>query len=390
MAHATKELKVKKQGAREKGAQHKAWGDEDNERLKVLVDEGKSARAIARANASRGWSISTVKRKVKELKKGGEISRKAGQGRPHVHNHDAAAATMAAMVSAGKETSVSDMAKKCKMSKSTARRILQHRLKFKSVKKVQSKRMSEKTRQKRVERATALKKALEGSNGIDLKKIWWSDESFFRLNQDPTNRNNDRIWIPKHCRKADVPASEIVREVAGPMKGVMVTLSVNYEKGAIAPQIITPGIKICADTYKQSLEDHIFPHIEAAYLATPTGNSDAKSWIWMQDGASSHTATGVAAYLDKYLGKKRWIRDWPPSSPDLNPLDFSLWSVLKSRVYESKADTLPQLKALAMQAAQELGPNLIKEAIAQVPRRLELLLECEGKAFEYKMKKHEK
>ena len=56
----------------------------------------------------------------------------------------------------------------------------------------------------------------------------------------------------------------------------MVTLSANRLKGAITPQILKPGVKIKQEVYMESIQDHISPHIEAAY----DNEADRKKWIW--------------------------------------------------------------------------------------------------------------
>ncbi|GFT47998.1 DUF4817 domain-containing protein [Trichonephila clavipes] len=61
---------------------------------------------------------------------------------------------------------------------------------------------------------------------------------------------------------------------------------------------------------------------------------------FMQDGATSHTAKPVKAFLIQTFGEDRIVSRhcrylWPPRSPDLTPADFWLWGYLKSRVYLS-------------------------------------------------------
>ena len=107
----------------------------------------------------------------------------------------------------------------------------------------------------------------------------------------------------------------------------------------------------------------------------------------MQDGASSHTAQTVVSYLDTYLGKRRWIRDWPPLSPDLNPLDFGIWSILKTKVGERGPKSPPDLKAFIMQEVKNLSVETVRKCVDELPRRLECLVECKGGAFEYMMGK---
>jgi len=35
---------------------------------------------------------------------------------------------------------------------------------------------------------------------------------------------------------------------------------------------------------------------------------------------------------------------WPPNSPDLNPVDYTMWSVLQERVYRTKISDVDKLK----------------------------------------------
>ena len=373
--------------ARKKGTKKNKWRPEDFAILKSMLGEGKTVRDIALQHRDRGWSKSTVARRVAQLEKGSTACRKNGQGRKRTARTNEAVQRVVRHLAAASsgEKSLTNIVKKCGVSKWAARSILSEDLKMKSVRKVQSKRMSDKTRQRRLERATAIRDSLKSAakKSLQLGKIWWSDESFFRLDTLPLNRNNDRVWISRSQKKADLPAAEIVRSAGGDMRGVMACLSINRELGAIAPQIIKPGVKINKEVYLESLQDHVFPHIESKYQDIES----RKSWVWMQDGASSHTAGDVSSYLDKYLGKRRWIRDWPPSSPDLNPLDFGIWAILKADVSKQSPKSLPELKMCIMKAVQSLPPELIKNTIDQVPARLDALVESDGHAFEHKLGK---
>ena len=41
----------------------------------------------------------------------------------------------------------------------------------------------------------------------------------------------------------------------------------------------------------------------------------------------------VIEYLEKKVPELLPPDFWPPSSPDLNPVDYGLWSILKKNVY---------------------------------------------------------
>jgi len=74
------------------------------------------------------------------------------------------------------------------------------------------------------------------------------------------------------------------------------------------------------------------------------------TWIVMyfqHDGAPSHYTRHVMRHLYDTF-PNRWIVrgstiNWPPRSPDLTPLDFCLWGLMKSEAYRKKVDTRDEL-----------------------------------------------
>jgi len=68
---------------------------------------------------------------------------------------------------------------------------------------------------------------------------------------------------------------------------------------------------------------------------------------FQHDGAPSHYTRHVMQHLNVTF-PKRWIGrgstiNWPPRSPDLTPLDFCLWGLMKCEVYRKKVDTRDEL-----------------------------------------------
>jgi len=35
---------------------------------------------------------------------------------------------------------------------------------------------------------------------------------------------------------------------------------------------------------------------------------------------------------------------WPPNSPDLNPVDYVIWSVMQERVYQTRVHDIDELR----------------------------------------------
>ena len=55
--------------------------------------------------------------------------------------------------------------------------------------------------------------------------------------------------------------------------------------------------------------------------------------------------------------------DWPARSPDLNPLDFCMWCVLKSKVYIPKPRTMVELRNNITREVAQLEPSMLCRAI---------------------------
>ncbi|KAJ4447246.1 hypothetical protein ANN_09250 [Periplaneta americana] len=84
------------------------------------------------------------------------------------------------------------------------------------------------------------------------------------------------------------------------------------------------------------------------------------------DGAPPHFSLAVREHLDRRF-EQRWIGRggpivWPPLSPDLTPLNFFLWGLMKSLVYEAPVETAEDLVARVVVAAGEIAdtPGVIE------------------------------
>ncbi|GFY02826.1 DUF4817 domain-containing protein [Trichonephila clavipes] len=107
-----------------------------------------------------------------------------------------------------------------------------------------------------------------------------------------------------------------------------------------------------------------------------------------QDGATSHTANPVKAFLIQTFGEDRIISrgcryPWPPRFPNLTPADFWLWGYLKSRVYLSGPSSLSELKDAIRREVSSIHPDMLHSAVAGFVTRLECLLPCGGGHVEH-------
>jgi hypothetical protein len=72
---------------------------------------------------------------------------------------------------------------------------------------------------------------------------------------------------------------------------------------------------------------------------------DERDCSFQQDGIMAHTANSTMQILSEFFCGRIISRNLlPPRSPDLSPLDFYLWGVLKENVYKNNPHTLEELK----------------------------------------------
>ncbi|CAF3776126.1 unnamed protein product [Rotaria sp. Silwood1] len=117
-------------------------------------------------------------------------------------------------------------------------------------------------------------------------------------------------------------------------------------------------------------------------------HSSFESMIWQQDGAPPHYGLVVREYLNDtfshWIGRRETI-EWPPRSPDLTPCDFSLWGIIKDRVYTQNPSNINQLKSLIKQEFTSVNDNieLCQTICRSVADRCQMCINTGGKQFEH-------
>ena len=103
-----------------------------------------------------------------------------------------------------------------------------------------------------------------------------------------------------------------------------------------------------------------------------------KPWLFTQDGAPSHTATDTQNWFTargiNFLSKT----EWPPSSPDLNPLDFCIWGMLQERVGRKVHTDVNALKKALRREWGRLPTSVLRNSCMAVPRRLQAVIDANG------------
>lgn len=113
--------------------------------------------------------------------------------------------------------------------------------------------------------------------------------------------------------------------------------------------------------------------------------------VWFQqDGAIPHTAKIVLEWLAEKFGEHfislRSNIEWPPHSPDLNPLDFFLWGYLKDRVYSPSLQDTNALQMSIRREIRRITVDSCKNVIRNFRDRMRLVTEKHGGHLEHVLK----
>ncbi|QQP55556.1 Putative transposable element [Caligus rogercresseyi] len=152
-------------------------------------------------------------------------------------------------------------------------------------------------------------------------------------------------------------------------------LGVVGSDGKTIPPIWIKG-NLNASMYKHILAHQVFPALDATY---GQGN-----WVWTQDGAPSHTSDAVQKYIISKLSSKGfWSKEmWPPSSPNLNPLDYFVWTHVEQRACATSHPNVDALKASVNKVWAAMNTNDIVNACKAFRSRIEACIKAEGSIFE--------
>lgn len=254
------------------------------------------------------------------------------------------------------------MAKDLKMSARSMRRVVKEDLGLKAYKFQRRHLISEASKKKRLDRGKKMLKEIERAG---QKSIIWSDEKVFTV-QAVNNPQNDRVYA---ANPGDLPEGSRAHLRRQKPAGVMVWAAVGSD-GSTSPLVfIDEGVKINSNVYIQMLADDVLPWVTETY---------GDNYIFTQDGAPAHTSNVTQKWCKEHFSGF-WDKDfWPPSSPDINPMDFSVWSILENEVSKVSHSSVPVLKKALDKAWSNLDAEVVQRACASVTPHLRAVVKAKG------------
>ncbi|CAJ0928147.1 unnamed protein product, partial [Mesorhabditis belari] len=138
---------------------------------------------------------------------------------------------------------------------------------------------------------------------------------------------------------------------------------------------VQPGVKIDQNYYeKEILMRHMKPWADNHFSGAP--------WIFQQDSAPAHRAKKTMEWFAKQNVDFITPEEWPANSPDINPMDFAIWGILKAKVSSAPHANLDDLKATLIKEWAKIPVETLRAAVDDVPKRLRACMKEKGGNFE--------
>ncbi|CAF2219076.1 unnamed protein product [Rotaria magnacalcarata] len=186
----------------------------------------------------------------------------------------------------------------------------------------------------------------------------FTDEKIFTRN-GYFNPKNDAVWANN---RNDANEYGGIREREKYPVSIMVALGATWN-GITVPFFFQRSERLNGKTYLDELlpfyqmeGDRLFEH---------------QNWGFQQDGASCHTDKSVKKWCKKnssfyFISKGKW----PPNSPELNPLDYSIWNSISNSVDHYKVKIINDLRREIEKAMKKIDVNYVQNTISFFLRRV--------------------
>ena len=300
-------------------------------------------------------SLTTIKSWIQMLNRTGSISLSHSPGRPRTIRTKTNISKAKRRVAQKKQVSTRRLADELEVSRTSAQRILREDLGYFPYKKIKQPKLTDLQKRKRVKFANWV---LNNYTKEHTKKWLFTDEKYFDLD-GVYNVQNDRIWAASR-EEADEQGG-VHEKTKFPVK-VMVWLGVCAE-GLTAPVIMEKG----------TMDSERYIN-EVLPIALKCGDKMlGKHWTYQQDGVKPHThhltQKGCADRFPDFISKDRW----PPNSPDLCPLDYSLWNELAESMNWKKITTKATMIEEIKRSVKKIPKEKVLHSVLDFTVRLRLI-----------------
>ena len=328
-----------------------------------LLKQGLSQSAIFKQLQPAGYSLSFVKRAIRRWRTEGTTSDKQKTGRVRSVRTKALIKRIAMRMQRSPLRRSSRMAAQLNVSQATVYRVLTEDLGLRAFRRHKCQLIPARAVLKRLHRCRLLlRRHVTGP-------LVFSDEKKWTV-QEVHNAQNDRLWA-RSMEEAVGNDAFVVSRAQAPAH-VMVWAAIS-ERGKLALEFL--------DSERLTGKKYIDKVLKPALIPAAKDQFADEAWCFQQDGAPCHRAQIVQDFLAGNVPDFLDKDEWPPHSPDLNPLDFYLWGRLEGQVNTKRFSSVDELKAKIRAAWEALDDAEVGRACAQFRTRLTKCVRSGGKYF---------
>ncbi|PIC28734.1 hypothetical protein B9Z55_020552 [Caenorhabditis nigoni] len=333
----------------------------------LIVDFYKRGLSTGDISKRLGVHRNTVFATIRRFNQLGHLKDRTGRGRPRTVRTPAKIKAVREKVKRNAHRSMKKMSDDMDISYTSMRRIVRKELKMTSYRATKAAILSQANKEKRLIKA---KRLLAGTHKKDHLITIFSDEKLFSVEAE-FNSQNYRVLATNIQQAAD--RGKTIHRASHPAS-IMVFGAVCYD-GKCPLVFVEKGVQINQKYYvEEILEKHVLPWAQKHF--------GQKKYIFQQDGAPAHTAKMAQKWCKDHFPAFIPKDEWPASSPDLNPLDYSVWGVLQNKVCARPHANIEALKKSLTEEWDKLSVQYLRATIDAFPRQLRAVVAAKGGRIE--------
>ncbi|EYC38951.1 hypothetical protein Y032_0685g1523 [Ancylostoma ceylanicum] len=297
-----------------------------------LAENGMKNTAIS---SKLGVPLRTVQKIVKQWREKEHVQPRAGSGRKRTVNTRRMRGIIKKRIDRKDDLSLNQMAKQLNISRKTVQMIVNNELGLRSYRLLNGQVFTDQAKENRKEKC---KKLWEFFKVRRIEDVLWSDEKVFTVEVAKNPQNHRQLLRPalKNNRKRKKP-------FPGKLNGG------DSREGFGA--------------WKQKHPNFIF----------------------QQDWAPAHGAKTTINFLETKIGCFLTKDFWPSNSPDLNPLDFSVWGFMEDQLRSKNVKNLEDLRRELIEIWNNIDVNYLRHTSDSMKRRIDACIKADGGHFENTM-----
>ena len=295
----------------------------------ALHKSGKRPCKILKCLGKTQYSKLFIQRTLKRYKEMSFIENRPRRSQPPPVMTARVVKKVASRLRRNPKQSLRKIAQSLKVNRETLRKVVKLKLRKYPFKIKYCQELSVKQKKMRREKAKLLLLKLKSDK---LDNTVFSDEKKFTVRQ-VVNKQNDRIWW-------DIDKPQDPKWFRATKKQGEASLLV---WAGVCSFGRTPLIFI---KNGQHMTAKIYQKLVLNDCLQPWNKKQFKSgmWLFQQDRAPCHKAKSTQDWLQQHIPDFILSSDWSACSPNLNPLDYHIWSYFEAKVCSKKHNNLTALK----------------------------------------------